>query len=128
MLRRGRRRLLALTLSVFLALGGVALGYNLTLSTGRRDAASGVALIARMVPRTSGYRLQRCRRTHGGVGCTFQLKIRALSGGTITCTAKIQVTLAETKFRRGRRTLRERAPISTFPGKPVCVRRPLPKG
>jgi hypothetical protein len=124
-MRLARSRLLALALGVCLALAGVALGYNLTLSSARRHAASSVALIARYVPRTTGYRLSGCKRYHGRqVRCTYQLFIRALSGGTITCTSQIVVGTATVRVAHGRRAHRVVQPVSSFPVTPTCVRKP----
>lgn len=124
-MRRGRARLLGFALAVFFALAGIALGYNLTLSGSRRHAKSSIALIAKMVPRVSGYRLEHCRRLHGSrFRCTFRLTVRALSGGTITCHARIQVRMVTTTIHRGHRRLRRQIPLSTYPGRPTCVRNP----
>ncbi len=118
-----RRRIMVAGVVGFLMLGGVAFG-ALSLSAARRDARSSVALIAHALPRTTGYRVRGCTRVHGGqVRCSYQLSIRALSGGTITCTSEVQVRTALTKIRQGQRTVRRLMPVSSFPTKPKCVRR-----
>jgi hypothetical protein len=120
-----RSRLLALALFVCLALAGVALGYNLTLAGGRAHARSSVAFVARYVPRATGYRLGRCERTGGGqVRCQFQVFIRALSGGVITCSSQVAVRSTLAKVKQGRRVVRKAILVSAFPGQPKCVRNP----
>lgn len=128
-MRLRRSRLVATALFVCLALAGVALGYNLTLSGGRRHALSSVALIAQYVPRTTGYRLTHCRRSGTQrVRCKYQLFIRALSGGKITCSSQIVVQVETVRIRHGRRTRRIVGPVSSFPVKPKCVRKPAGGG
>jgi hypothetical protein len=123
-----RHRLLASALFMCLALAGVALGNTLTLSGGRAHARSSAAFVARYVPRATGYRLSRCQPVHGGqVRCSYQIFIRALSGGTITCSSTVQVHATTSKARRGRRVIRKLTLVSAFPAHPRCVRKPPPR-
>jgi len=123
-MRTRRYRLMAGALVALLALTGIALGYNLTLPGGRRHAGASVALIARAVPRAKGYRVTKCRPVAGTrLRCQYQLFIRALSGGTITCTARVQVRAAVVPARRRGKLVRRTSLVSSFPGRPRCVRK-----
>ena len=118
--RRGRVALLAVC--VLLAFAGIAVGYNLTVSAGRRQAAVSVKFMTHFVPRATGYRLGRCVAAgRGRVRCPYSISIRALSGGAIVCTSTVFVT--EPKHGSGNRKRAPALPISTFAKKISCVRR-----
>ena len=122
-MRSRRYRLTAVVLGVLLALTGIALGYNLTLPGGRRHASASVALVARALPRANGYRVTKCRPVAGNwLRCQYQVFIRALSGGTIICTARVQVRAAVLPVRRRGKLVRRTSLLSGFPGRPRCAR------
>ena len=125
---RARRGLLALTASVVLVAGAVAPGPALTLSAARRQALSSVAPVARAVPRETGYQVGPCVRVSGSqISCPYRVFIRALSGGTITCTSQVQVRSVVTAGSAGPRTARQVTLSSTFSRYPVCVRKTSPR-
>jgi hypothetical protein len=111
-----RRAIVALTvLALVLVAGGAALAASkLSLGSGRSHAKQSVKIVARAVPREKRYRVSACKQAGASkVRCTYTVAVKALSGGTITCTGKVLVTRPHGKH-----------PVlrSSFPGKPRCKR------
>jgi hypothetical protein len=123
-----RRGVLALSLSVVLVAGAGAPAHPLTLSVARGRALSSAASVTGAVPRATGYKVGTCARVSDGkVSCPFQVFIRALSGGTITCTSHVEVYSVVSAVRQGSRTVDRVSLSTTFPGHLQCVRKPPPR-
>lgn len=113
---RRPRRLAAVAVIVTVA-GSCAVAlaaWRLSVGAAKRHATQSVRLLAHDVPREKRYRVTACRSIGAAKArCTYTVTVRALSGGTITCTAKVVV-----KGSKGKRHVLG----SSFPGKPNCRR------
>jgi hypothetical protein len=116
--RRRLRESSVIALTVLLVLTGAALSYSLTLPGGTRHANAGVALIARNVPRVTGYQMNGCRVAPKVETCHIRFSIRALSGGTIICRRLVRVRSITAPGRMKRPTVL----VSSFPGHIACIR------